>query len=128
LAGGVIIWLILRQYVTTDDAFIDGHVTQVGPQVSARVVRLHFDDNQFVHHGNLLVELDPTDYQAALDQAAAQVASAQGKLDQARAQVVSADASVRRSDAEVDAAQSNLENISRDTQRLEDVDARARSQ
>ena len=55
----------------TDDAYIEGHVITISPQVSALVKAVHIDDNSLVHKGDLLVELDSTDYQVALDQATA---------------------------------------------------------
>ncbi len=127
LIGGIILWLILRQYVSTDDAYIDGHVTQVSPRASAQVLFLHVRDNQLVHQGDLLVDLDPTDYQVALDQAVAQVASAQGRLTQAKAQIETAKADVAQAVAAVDAAQVQLDNATRDLKRYEEVDERARS-
>jgi len=127
LIGGIILWLILRQFVSTDDAYIDGHVTQVSPRAGAQVMTLLIHDNQFVHAGDLLLELDPTDYQVALDQAKAQVISAQGRLTQSQAQIGTAKASVEQAVAEVDAAQVQLDNANKDLKRYQDVDERARS-
>jgi membrane fusion protein (multidrug efflux system) len=128
IIGGIILWLILRQFVSTDDAYIDGHVMQVSPQISALTLALHIDDNQLVHKGDLLIELDPTDYQVALEQAQAQVFSAQGRLAQAQAQIGTAQAAVIQAVAQVDAAQVQFENAARDLKRYQNVDARARSQ
>ncbi|HEY4414431.1 MAG TPA: HlyD family secretion protein [Verrucomicrobiae bacterium] len=128
LAGGIILWLILHQFVSTDDAYIDGHVIQVSPRASAQVMVLHVQDNQFVHAGDLLLELDPTDYQVALDQAKAQVLAAQGRMVQAEAQIGTAKAAVQEAVAEVDAAQVQLDNTSKDLKRYQEVDERARSQ
>jgi membrane fusion protein (multidrug efflux system) len=128
IVGGIILWLVLRQFVSTNDAYIDGHVTQVSPQISALTLALHIEDNQFVHKGDLLIELDPTDYQVALEQAQAQVFSTQGKLAQAIAQIETAKASVTQALAEVDAAQVQFDNATRDLERYQNVDARARSQ
>jgi membrane fusion protein (multidrug efflux system) len=127
IIGGIILWLILRQFVSTDDAYIDGHVTQISTRVSAPVLKLHVDDNQFVHAGDLLIELDPTDFQVALEQAKAQVVSSQGKLAQAQAQIETAKAAVTQAQAEADAAQVQFENTDRDLKRYESVDERARS-
>jgi membrane fusion protein (multidrug efflux system) len=127
IVGVIILWLILRQYVSTDDAYIDGHVAQVSPRVAALVIGLHIDDNQFVHKGDLLVELDPTDYQVALEQAEAQQVSAKGQLAQSQAQIVTAKASVLQAKAEVDAAEVQHDNALRDLKRYQEVDERARS-
>jgi hypothetical protein len=128
VVGGIILWLILRQFISTDDAYIDGNFTQVSPQISALTLALHINDNQFVHKGNLLIELDPTDYEVALAQARAQVFSALGKLAQARAQIETAKAPVIQVAAEVDAAQVQFDNATRDLERYKNVDPRARSQ
>jgi membrane fusion protein (multidrug efflux system) len=127
LVGGIILWLILRQYVSTDDAYIDGHVIQISPQVSAQVLSLHIDDNEFMHKGDLLVELDPTDYQVALDQAKAQVSQAEGRLEQARAQINSAKAAVLQAQAQEHAAEASFYNAATDLERYQRVDERARS-
>jgi membrane fusion protein (multidrug efflux system) len=124
----VLYWLHARQFVSTDDAYIDGHVTQISPQVPALVAALHITDNQLVKRGDLLIELDSTHYQVALDQAQAQLLAAQGRLLQAQAQLVAAKATQTQSQAAVDAAQVSLDNASRDLQRYEQVDVRARSQ
>lgn len=128
LVAGTIYWLHARKYVSTDDAYIDGHVTQVSARVSAQVTALHIDDNQLVHTGDLLVELDPTDYEVALEQARAQLISSQGRLTQAQAQTNTANAAVVQANAEVDAAQVNLENATRDLQRFQEMGEAARSQ
>ena len=94
IVGAVIFWLIIRQHVSTDDAYIDGHVTQISARVAAPVVALRINDNQLVHKGEMLIELDPTTFQVALDQAKAQVSSSEAKLAQAQTQVGSAKASV----------------------------------
>ena len=127
LIGGIIIWLIARQYVSTDDAYIDGHVTQVSPRAAAQVLVLHVSDNQLVHAGDLLVELDPTDYNVALDQAKAQLISAKARLSQAQAQTETAKATVAEAGAGVEAARVQQDNAAKDLKRYQDVDVRARS-
>ncbi len=128
LVGGLLFWLQVRQFVSTDDAYIDGHVTQISPQVPALVKALHVTDNQLVTKGDLLLELDPTDYQVALEQAQAQRVAAEGRLLQVQAQVRASNAAVVQAKAAVDAAQVSFDNASRDLKRYEEVDVRARSQ
>jgi membrane fusion protein (multidrug efflux system) len=124
---GIVYWLHARHYVSTDDAYIDGHVTQISPQLPARVLKLHITDNQFVHAGDLLIELDPTDYQVAFEQTKAQALAAQGRLAQAQAQIEAAKATVIQANAEIEAAQVALDNTTSDLKRFEEVDERARS-
>ena len=74
VVGGIYYWLSTRDFEWTDDAFIDGNTAQVAPKVAGRTFRVHFTDNQQVSEGELLVELDPRDYQV-------QLASAKAALD-----------------------------------------------
>src|SRR5258705_9974379 len=53
-------WRILP-YESTDDAFIEGHVTQIAPQVAGRVSDVLVRDNQFVNAGEVLVQIEPSD-------------------------------------------------------------------
>jgi membrane fusion protein, multidrug efflux system len=69
---------------STDDAQIDGHITQVSASVGGRIVAVHVTDNQPVTAGTVLAEIDPRDYQVAVDRAAAELASAQASAEAAQ--------------------------------------------
>jgi membrane fusion protein, multidrug efflux system len=69
---------------STDDAQIDGHITQVAASVGGRIIRVDVTDNQAVKAGAVLAEIDPRDYQAALDRAVAELASAQASAQAAQ--------------------------------------------
>src|SRR5207237_6678506 len=81
-------WLI-RSWgtVSTDDAYVNGHVTIVAPRISGQVTRVLVDDNNRVHRGDLLVQLDKEPYQLQVDIAQAAVAAAQADLVTAQADV-----------------------------------------
>ena len=98
---GLIAWLLSRGYENTDDAFIDGHIIQVSPRISAEVVAVHFEDNQEVSKGELLVELDPRDYRVAVEKARAQLIQAQAQVRQAQAQEAQADAQIAQAQAQL---------------------------
>jgi len=66
--------LVLNHYETTDNAYVQGNVVQITPQVGGTVVSINADDTDHVKAGQLLVKLDPADAQVALDQAEAQLA------------------------------------------------------
>ena len=87
IGAAVLWWLHARQFETTDDAFVDGYVTQVAPQVAGRVTALKFADNEHVTAGQTLLPIDPRDYQVKLDQAKAQRSNAAARLQQAEAQL-----------------------------------------
>jgi membrane fusion protein (multidrug efflux system) len=65
------VWFLFGKGVRTDDAQVDGYITTVAPRVSGNVVKLWVDDNQEIHTGDPLVDIDSRDYQAGYDQAKA---------------------------------------------------------
>jgi membrane fusion protein (multidrug efflux system) len=81
--------------VSTDDAYVNGHVTFVAPRVPGQVMRVLVDDNNRVHQGDLLVQLDKQPYQIQVNIAQAAVASAQADLVAAQAQVRGAEGQAR---------------------------------
>lgn len=76
LAG---LFLYYHNRESTDDAQIDGHITPIAAKVYGRVAEVLVKDNQSVKAGQLLVKIDPRDYQAALDQAEAALELAEGE-------------------------------------------------
>jgi membrane fusion protein (multidrug efflux system) len=68
---------------TTDDAQVDGHITPVASKIYGRVAEVLVLDNQPVKKGQVVVKIDPRDYQAALDQAKAQLALAEADAQSA---------------------------------------------
>ena len=88
VAIGVGIWLwTTRGRESTDDAQIDSHVTQVAARVGGTITQVAVDDNQVVDAGALLVQLDPRDYQVALDRARAELADAEAAAQAAESNV-----------------------------------------
>lgn len=110
IVGGTQWWLQASRYETTDDAFIDTHMVRVSPQIAGRVSHVLVDDNQDVKVGELLIEIDPADVQAKLDQALANEAASTGSLAQAKAQLAAAQANVEELHAEVGVADANATN------------------
>jgi membrane fusion protein (multidrug efflux system) len=124
LAVGIPYYLHAISHESTDDAFIDGHIIPISPRVSGHVVRVHVTDNQQVVAGDLLLELDPRDFQARLDAARASLDAAEAArrsrdidvnltsitsaagLDEAEQAVTAAEAMVQNAQALAAAAKS----------------------
>lgn len=91
--GGVVLiaavalwfWLHYRNRVSTDDAQVDGHIIPISSKIYGSVQDVLVDYNQHVNAGQVLVRIDPHDYQARVDQAKAALALAES---QARAAAV----------------------------------------
>jgi membrane fusion protein (multidrug efflux system) len=107
--------------VTTDDAFIDAHMVQIAPQMGGRVARVPVGDNERVAAGQLLVALDPAEYQAKLDEAVANRAAAAGSLSQAKAQRAALVAGEEQARAEVGVAEANAAHAASQLQRTQSL-------
>ena len=96
ILGGYIGWRIWsHNSISTDDAQVDADVVPLSARVAGTIVAVHARDNHRVKKGQVLVEIDPADYQAALKQAQAQLDAARAAADAADAQVKIVEASSR---------------------------------
>jgi membrane fusion protein, multidrug efflux system len=77
LVGSVLLWRYLASYESTDDAQVDVHLYPVSARISGYVIKVNVADNQYVEQGTVVAEIDPKDYQVAVDQARANLASAE---------------------------------------------------
>jgi membrane fusion protein (multidrug efflux system) len=87
VAGCVAVYLHYQNRVSSDDANVDGHITAIAPKISGNVVEVAVLDNQPVKTGQVLVRIDPRDYQARVDQAKAALLEAESKLHTAQVTV-----------------------------------------
>jgi membrane fusion protein (multidrug efflux system) len=125
IIGGVWLWATSGRE-STDDAQVDAHVTPVAARIGGTVLSVPVADNQQVEGGAVLVEIDPRDYQVALDKARADLADAEaaavaaradvpitsatatGSVSNARGGIVAAEAGIEAGQRGVTAAQSRL--------------------
>ncbi len=132
LAAGLFVWRYLSSYESTDDAQADVHLSPVSARVSGYVVRVNAEDNQWVQKGTVLVEIDPKDYEVAVAQAQANLASAEATaqslnitvpitsvnttsqlrftasdIENAKAGIVAAEKQLTAAHAQLEAAQAN---------------------
>jgi membrane fusion protein (multidrug efflux system) len=77
LVGGFFLWRYFGSYESTDDAQVDVHIYPVSARISGYVIAVNVGDNQYVEKGYVLVEIDPRDYEVAVDKAKADLASAE---------------------------------------------------
>ncbi len=111
-------WLHTRQFEETDDAQIDGNLSPIGTRVDGTVLKVYVQNNQVVHAGDPLVDLDPSDNQVRLDQVQAQLALAQSVLSGERPNVpiteVQNSTNILGAKAEVASAQAAIAAAERD--------------
>jgi len=131
-------WLNSRNYESTDDAQIEGHLDLVSPRISGTVsyINPRVENNQFVEAGTLLLELDPRDYEAELDHAKADLDTRSAEARSATVNVPianaisfgglhSAEAAKEQAMAGVEAEQANLDATRHKLQQDEAIYARA---
>ncbi len=73
-------WTEGRYLVSTDDAYVDAHSALISPKISGYIAEVAADDNELVKAGQVIAQIDPRDYQTALDQAHTNVAAAQAAI------------------------------------------------
>ena len=120
IAGGVLVLLALYEAIpwaitafrteSTDDAYINGHVTFVAPRVPGQVVRVLVDDNNLVRKGTLLLLLDQQPYQVKVEIAQAALSVAQADIVTAQAKVRGLESLARSERFELANAMHNLNN------------------
>jgi membrane fusion protein (multidrug efflux system) len=132
----VLLWLYIESYQNTDDAFIDGRTAPISARITGFVTAVYVENTNRVKKGQLLVELDPRDYEAAKAQADATLAQAQASL---RAQspnvpitetsqstaVVNAELSVASATANLDASQERYQSAIADLSQADASEANA---
>ncbi len=109
LVTGFFLWRYFDSYEDTDDAQIDGHLNSISARVSGHVLNLLVDDNQYVPMGTPLIEIDPKDYQVAVDRAKADYADAVALAEAARVNVpiTSVNTNSQTSSAQADVENAN---------------------
>lgn len=84
IAGAVVlilwVWSIVERHPRTDDAIAQANFINVAPRVRGQIIKLNVQDNQEVKEGDVLFEIDPADYELALENAKAALASLTNRL------------------------------------------------
>jgi membrane fusion protein, multidrug efflux system len=96
-------WTVWRFEEATDDAYVQADIVAIAPQVAGYLASVAVSDNQHVKAGDILAAIDPRDYQAALDQAKADVAGAEAAIASIEAQLGEQQALIEEATATLDA-------------------------
>ena len=125
VASGAWLWHYLGQYESTDDAQVDVHLAPVSARISGYVIKVNVNDNQYVEKGTVLVEIDPKDYQVAVDKARADLANAEAN---AQALNISVPITSVNTTSQVTSSASDVESASAGVAAIESQLAAARAQ
>jgi membrane fusion protein (multidrug efflux system) len=130
ICGGLIIigaigsfayYLHERHYESTDDAFIDARPVLVSPQVTGNIIAVHVTDDQIVKAGDLLAIIDPRDYEAAVNQASAQIEQAEATMTNLDAQILTQEDQIAQAGHQVTEAQAALTFAQQENARYQDL-------
>jgi membrane fusion protein (multidrug efflux system) len=115
-------------HISTDDAFVEGRLHVIAAKVYGTVKAVHVEDNQRVKKGDLLVEIDPADYDARTAEASSRVSAeaaraveVDARVEAARRQVSEAKAAVETAKANLDVQEANLRQAELDSRRAENL-------
>ena len=112
IAGGFFAYRYFSSYESTDDAQVDGHLMPISARIPGYIVRVNVNDNQYVQQGAVLAEIDPHDYQIAVEKAQADLTDAQATAQSFRMNVpitnISTSSQVSASQADVENAQAGI--------------------
>jgi len=105
-------WNYVQSYESTDDAQIDGHIDPLSPRINGTVISVHAENNDRVKAGELLVEIDPRDFEVAVAQAQARLELAVAQVASAKQDYAAALANTRETDADNFRAQRDAQRFS----------------
>jgi multidrug resistance efflux pump len=118
---GWAMWNIYMGQPWTRDGTVRSYVVTMAPEIAGRIVELPVQDNEFVHKGDLLLVIDPTDYTIAVQLAEAAVRHAQASAETIDAQIAVQQAQINASEAQVDEAQAAVTFAREQAARYEDL-------
>jgi membrane fusion protein (multidrug efflux system) len=121
LAFGVYWYSTGRFLQSTDDAYVRADMSVITPRVGGEILAVHVVDNQAVHKGDVLVEIDPRDYTARVDNASAAVASAGAAIQANQEQIKLQQASIAEARANLSAAQADQVRLQKDWERAQQL-------
>jgi multidrug efflux system membrane fusion protein len=113
------VWANIERHPRTDDAIVDANVIGVAPRIHGQIIRLNVEDNQDVKEGEVLFEIDPADYELALTNAIAALASLDEQIKVAKAHDSELEFQVKAAEAGVEQAKAQLKQNTDTLQRVQ---------
>ncbi|MBA5638144.1 HlyD family secretion protein [Duganella sp. LX20W] len=118
LAAGGRMWYRSHYFVETENAYVTGHVHPVSSRISGVVTRVMIEDNQLVHEGDVIAELDPADQRVKVEQIEAQIATTEQQVGQSDAQIAQVQAQASAAAAQVAQSEAQLVRAKQDAERF----------
>jgi membrane fusion protein, multidrug efflux system len=123
IAGAVVlvlwVWSVVEHHPRTDDATARANVVGIAPRARGQIIKLNVQDNQAVTNGEVLFEIDPADYEHALEQAKSALATLDQQIEIARSQDTQLKFQVKAAEAGVERAKAEFKQAGDTFQRIE---------
>lgn len=131
VVGALLFWWHSTYYEDTDDAQINGHLIQISSRIAGHVIKVNVEENQYVDKGALIAVLDPTDFQTAVQQDEANLASAEAAYEAARVNIpvihINTGSTLSSAGADVSGAQATVAQAEKQLQAAEAAVAQAKA-
>ena len=112
IVGALLFWWRSTFYEDTDDAQINGHLIQISSRIAGQVIKIDVDENQFGEKGAEIAQLDPRDFQVAVDQDQANLQAAEAAYEAAKVNVpitgINTGSTLRSTSSDVEGAQAQV--------------------
>ncbi|MBA5686538.1 HlyD family secretion protein [Rugamonas apoptosis] len=118
LAAGGRMWYRGHYFVETENAYVTGHVHPVSSRIAGVVTRVMIEDNQLVHEGDVIAELDPFDQRVKAEQIQAQIDTTEQQVGQSDAQIAQVQAQASAAAAQVAQSEAQLVRAKQDAERF----------
>jgi membrane fusion protein (multidrug efflux system) len=120
VVGALLWWWHSTFYEDTDDAQVNGHLIQISSRIAGHVLKINVEENEFVEAGTVIAELDPKDFQTAVQQDEANLGSAEAAYEAARVNVplihINTGSTLSSAGADVSSAQASVGQAERQLQ------------
>ena len=112
IVGALLFWWRSTFYEDTDDAQINGHLIQISTRIAGQVIKINVEENQAVDAGTVIAELDPRDFEVAVQQDEANLQAAEAAYESAKVNVpitgISTGSTLRSTSSDVEGAQAQV--------------------
>jgi membrane fusion protein (multidrug efflux system) len=112
IVGALLFWWRSTFYEDTDDAQINGHLIQISTRIAGQVIKINVDENEAIGAGTVIAELDPRDFEVAVEQDEANLQAAEAAYESAKVNVpitgISTGSNLRSTSSDVEGAQAQV--------------------
>jgi len=108
IIAGFYYYMHSASFISTDDAYIEGHNVQISPKVPGNIIKIYFDENRIVKKGELLIEIDSADYEVKYEQAVSAAEGAKAQKSASEQLISQSEKNMEQINADIDSVKAEL--------------------